>query len=285
MFPNRLIAGALLFCLAFTAASCGGDGSADEVQARSDALVAAPGDGLTYIALGDSLSEGFGASKPSETSFVPLVFTSLGADYDLINMGHGGDTSADLMSHGHLNDAVQTIRDRSTDEIEGNEVTLVTLEIGGNDLLGLYFGVVLTGVCPDATTALNKPECTEPLARALTEFDANLGETLDLLQEAAPSLTILLLTLYNPFSGFLPVQSGVAALSLEGIADSRFPEGLNDIIRNHAGQRDIPIVDVYEPFENRASELISGDFIHPNDAGYRVMADAVIATLDSLPEQ
>ena len=92
----------------------------------------------------------------------------------------------------------------------------------------------------------------------------------------------MLLTLYNPFSGFLPVQSEIAALSLEGIADSQFPNGLNDIIRKHAGQRDLPVVELYEPFENRASELISGDFIHPNDAGYRVMAEAVIATLEDL---
>ena len=56
------------------------------------------------------------------------------------------------------------------------------------------------------------------------------------------------------------------------------------IIREHAAQRDIAVVELYEPFENRADQLISGDFIHPNDAGYRVMAEAVIATLENLPD-
>ena len=66
--------------------------------------------------------------------------------------------------------------------------------------------------------------------------------------------------------------------------DSEFTEGLNDIIREHAAARGLPVVEIFEPFENRASELISGDFIHPNDAGYRVMAEAVIATLKDIQE-
>ena len=268
---------ALSVSLVIASAACGGNAATPDSRSPSDARPATATSGrLTYIALGDSLSAGFGASNASETAFVPLVRESLGDNHDLMNLGHGGDTSADLIDHGHLKDAIDAIA-----EGNGDEVALVTLEIGGNDLLRLYVGVVLTGICPDAATALVKPECTEPLATALAEFDVNLGETLDQLLDADPSLRILLLTLYNPLPEFLPARS-VAALSLEGLADSQFPEGLNDIIRNHANQRDIPIVELYEPFEDRAGELISGDFIHPNDAGYRVMADAVIATLQEL---
>ncbi len=285
MVPKRFIAASLLLGLALAATGCSGDDPASDSRSPSEALPpTVSGAGLAYIALGDSLSAGFGASKPSETSFVPLVLENLGDDHQLINLGHGGDTSADLMDHGHLDGAIETIGERRNDGIENNEVALVTLEIGGNDLLGLYFGAVLTGVCPDVTATLSKSACTEPLATALAEFDANLGETLDQLLEADTSLRILLLTLYNPFPGFLPVQS-IAALALEGIAGSQFLEGLNDIIRGHAAQRDIPVVELYEPFENRAGELISGDFIHPNDAGYRVMAEAVIATLEDLQDR
>jgi len=276
---------ALSLSLVVASAACNGDAAPPESRSPSDAPpTIVSSDGLTYIALGDSLSVGVGASEASETSFVPLVHESLGNDYELINLGHGGDTSADLIGDGHLNEAIETIIGRNDDGIDGNEVALVTLEIGGNDLLGLYFGAVLTGTCPDVTAILSKPACTEPLATALAEFDANLGETLNQLLEADPSLRVLLLTLYNPFPGFLPVQS-IAALALEGLADSQFPDGLNDIIRDQAGQRDIPVVELYEPFENTAGELISGDFIHPNDAGYRVMAEAVIATLEDLQDR
>ena len=53
-------------------------------------------------------------------------------------------------------------------------------------------------------------------------------------------------------------------------------------IREHAEELGVPVVELYEPFQNRARELMSNDFIHPNDAGYRVMADAVIAALAAL---
>ena len=274
---------ALSFSVFVASAACSGEVATSDSRSPSEAPPPTlSGDSLTYIALGDSLSAGFGASRPSETSFVPLVLENLGDDYQLINLGHGGDTSADLMDHGHLDAAIETIEERTGDGIEDNEVALVTLEIGGNDLLGLYFGVVLTGVCPDVTVALAKEECTEALAATFAEFDANLSEALDRLLEVDPSLTLLLMTLYDPFSGLLRTFSEIAVLALEGVPDSEFPGGLNDIIREQAERRGIPVAEVYEPFQDRASELISGDLIHPNDAGYRVMADAVIATLDGL---
>jgi lysophospholipase L1-like esterase len=240
-----------------------------------------PGDDTKtlYIALGDSLSEGAGASDPQTTAFVPLVHQSLGDGVALLNLGHSGDTSDDLLAHGHLDDAVAEIERRNGDDNAENDVTLVTLEIGGNDLLRLYFSLVVTGRCPDVESSIDDPECTEPLRAALDGFEPNLVTALDALQEAGPSLRILLLTLYNPF----PDDSAtgpVGDLSLEGMADTPFEEGLNDIVRRQAEAHDVIVAEAYEPFQGRSDELISGDRIHPNDAGYRVMADAVIAALD-----
>ena len=231
-----------------------------------------------YLALGDSLSEGAGASDPRATGFVPLVHQSLGDGHALLNLGHSGDTSDDLHLHGHLDDAVAEITRRNGDDIADNDVTLVTLEIGGNDLLRLYFSLVLTGRCPDVETSINDPECTEPLREAFDDFEPNLADALDALQEADPSLRILLLTLFNP----LPEDSATAPigdLALEGMPDTPFEEGLNDIVRRQAEQHAVTLAEIYAPFQGRSGELISGDQIHPNDDGYRVIADAVIVAL------
>ncbi len=240
-----------------------------------------------YIALGNSLSEGIGASAPGSMGFVPLVYDSLPNGYELRNLGHSGDTSQQLIDHGHLDEAIATIGQLNGDSNEDNDVRLVTLEIGGNDLLELYLSLVLTGICPDVTAVLSKPECIEPLTSALTGFDANLGPILDRLQEADPELRIFLLTIYDPFSGLEQDQSGIARFSLEGFLEgmdaSQFPDGLNTIIRRLALPWNITLVDLYPLFENRAPELISNDAIHPNDAGYAVMAEAVIAALASSP--
>ena len=282
---NRLldVLVALSLTLAVVSAACGGEAATPNSRSTSDAPpTTVSRDILTYIALGDSLSVGIGASNPGESGFVSLVHQSLDEEYELINLGHGGDTSLALIDHGHLDEAIATIEELNNDASDDNDVSLVTLEIGGNDLLGLFFSTVLTGICPDVTTALSKAECYEPLTATLAEFDANFETVLDRLLASAPALTVLVLTLYDPFSGLLPVQSEIAALSLEGVVDSRVPEGLNDIIREHAAERGIPVVELYEPFQNRAAELMASDFIHPNDAGYRVMADAVLETLEDL---
>ncbi len=248
------------------------------------AFVAACGSGGStpsgaYIALGDSLSEGVGASDPAATAFVSLVHQSLGEGFELLNLGHSGDTSRQLLDHGHLDQAVAEIQQRSGDDDADNDVKLISLEIGGNDLLNLFSNLVLSGTCPDLETSLNKPECVNALQTALTDFEPNLRTTLDRLQQAGPGVPIILMTLYNPFSGSVQVFAELGELSLEGLPDTPFPEGLNDIIRAQAQETGVTLVDLYPLFEGKALTLIAQDFIHPNDKGYRVMADAVIAAI------
>lgn len=233
--------------------------------------------GALYIALGDSLSAGIGASEPASTGFVALVHEGLGDGVELLNLGHPGDTSQDLLDHGHLDRAVEEIERRN-----GDDVRLVTLEIGGNDLLRLYFSLVRTGTCPDVAAALGKPECTEALISALNGFEPNLATALDRLRAADADLPVVLMTLYNPF-GHLPGVGELGDLSLEGRPGSEFEEGLNDIIRRVAGKRDLIVADLYPLFDGRSEELIAADQIHPNDGGYAVMAEAVVAALDEAP--
>lgn len=233
-----------------------------------------------YIALGDSLSQGIGASDTDATGFVPLVHKSLGDGYELINLSHSGDTSQDLLDHGHLHQAIAEIEERNGDGDEGNDVRLVTLEIGGNDLLRLYFSLVVPGTCSSVETALERAECVDPLVSALESFKPNLASILDQLKEADPSLTIVLLTLYNPFS-HLGGTGEIGELALEGLPGTPFPDGLNDLIRAQAQQReDVTLVDLYPLFQGKTARLIAGDLIHPNDEGYRVMAEAVLGALE-----
>jgi lysophospholipase L1-like esterase len=233
------------------------------------------GSGALYIALGDSLSAGVGASDPGERGFVPLVRDGVG-EVELLNLGHSGDTSQDLFDHGHLDRAVREIEARAADTDPANDVRLVTLEIGGNDLLRLYFSLVVTGVCPDLQASLGKDECTGPLRTALSNFEPNLATALERLRAAAPELPVLLLTLYNPFEHLGPTGD-LGVLSLEGMAGTAFEEGMNDLIRGQADAHGAVLVDIYAQFQGEAARLIAGDLIHPNDAGYAAMAEAVLA--------
>lgn len=233
-----------------------------------------------YIALGDSLSYGEGASDRFTTAFVPLVHGALPPGTGLLNLGHSGDDSFEITGHGHLDQAVTEIARRNSDTDPVNDVTLVTLEIGGNDLLDLFFGYVVPGKCPTIVESLQRPECVGILEDTLGNYGPNLEDILDRLQGADPDLNIVLMTLYNPFSGAFDSLDPFGELSLEGMPDTPFPEGLNDIIRQKAQEHGVRLAEVYPEFVGKGKEYIAQDIIHPNDTGYRVMADAVIAAMN-----
>lgn len=236
----------------------------------------------TYIALGDSLSVGVGASQPSVTAFVPLVQESLGEGFQLINLAHSGDTSQELLDHGHLDEAIVEIQQRKDDGDRDNDVKLVTLTIGGNDLLDLFFSLVVGDSCPDLEAILQKQECLNPLGTTFQRFESNLGSALGRLRQTDPQVAVIVITLYNPFSGSIPLVDEAGDFALEGLPDTPFPEGLNDIIRAQAQEGNAILVDLYPLFQGRADELVSDDQIHPNDAGYRVIAEAVIAAIENV---
>jgi len=84
-------------------------------------------EGSTVVALGDSLTYGYGASP--ETAY-PMVLAEL-SKWNVVNAGANGDTSADVLSR--VNEVVQYNPD------------LVLLGVGGND--------VLQRIAPDTTRA------------------------------------------------------------------------------------------------------------------------------------
>ena len=236
-------------------------------------------DAPLYIALGDSLSYGVSASDRFTTAFVPLVAASLPAGTGLLNLGHSGDDSEEIVRHGHLDQAIAEITSRNGDSDPDNDVVLVTLEIGGNDLLDLFFDYVVPGTCPTLVESLQRPECIRILGDTLDNFAPNLELVMDRLREADPDLNIVLMTLYNPFSAKIEVFDPFGILSLEGMPDTPFPEGINDFVRAQAAASGAKLADVYPEFVGKGPEYISMDVIHPNDTGYRVMADVVIDAL------
>jgi lysophospholipase L1-like esterase len=262
---RRPLAAALL---TLVLAACGRGGESAPPEG-----VSGPG---AYIALGDSLSEGVGASARGQSDFVSLVVNRLPGAFELLNLGESGDTSFDLSGHGHLQQAVDGIERRREDDDPDNDVKLVTLEIGGNDLLNIYFSRVVTGACPALPDALAKPECVKGLRDALDNFRPIFAGAIEALQEADAEVQLIVMTLYDPFSGGLQTISELADLALEGKEGTPFPEGLNDIIREEAAKSGVTLVDWYPLFEGKAGEYISFDYIHPNDEGYRVMAEAVL---------
>lgn len=229
----------------------------------------------TYLALGDSVAAGVGASRP-ELGYVPRVADALrsarqcSADSNAsclgesIDLAVGGATTTTLIAT-QLPAATSLLQTRNGNATPDDDVRLITLTIGGNDL----FSPVIAA-CQDATA----PACTATVATQLQLVATNAATILGRLRAAAgPDTTIAVTTYYN---GLAAPGCPAAALSqlaqvvLEGGAG--VPAGLNDIIRQAAQASGAVVVEtppVVQPAEIRP------DCLHPTDQGHADIAAAV----------
>jgi lysophospholipase L1-like esterase len=210
-----------------------------------------------YVALGDSISAGNGASSPLKR-WVQLYYgyrQSNGSGVtDLLNLSRAGATSTDLRS-GQLGSAVGAINASS-------DAKAVTVDIGLNDLF-------LDSSCPTANAA------TCPFAANLREILAGLNAALatDLGDE-----TFQVMEYYNPHIG-TPNESATRQLLLGSDAKvdcsgTDTAVGLNDLVHCISIEQGASPVDVLPIFDAAGEAFLAPDHIHPNDAGHLAIANA-----------
>ena len=229
-----------------------------------------------YVAIGDSLAFGVGASDPATGGYVALTYETLRSSdryrdrgLELINIGVPGATSADLLlPGGQVERALAEIRDRQDDTSSSDDnVEIITVDIGGNDVLALA-----TPDSPCTTDALGE-ECQGLFQEMLGTLKGNLTEALGRLRQAAPKAELVVVDLYSPLSG----RGGAGDL----IADFAVGE-MNAVTEEVASRPDLHanLASVFPPFRGRAAQLIATDGVHPNDAGHALMAEVVLAAIE-----
>lgn len=252
------------------------------------AAVAAP-ERTLYIAMGDSLAWGDGASVPDHTGYVPRLAgyfhgASHGGADELINLGVGGTTTGQLIAGragppAQLSQALALIADTDTD------TRVVTLSVGGNDLLNL-----INDPSDPCLAAPTSQVCQGLLVTAMGGVATNMPQILGALQAALAgdpgAEKIFVLLPYNAFSGTgHPLELLIAQtmrgtdMAIDCPADVMNPSyvGLDDILACTSLALGAVPVDSYPLFEGRTFELThmaEGLNVHPNDDGYEVLARA-----------
>jgi lysophospholipase L1-like esterase len=194
-----------------------------------------------YLALGDSLAAGYGA-LPTTQGYAYLLYQK--GTYDstvntiFANAAVPGATSADVLTF-QVPQAVNLFQPH-----------VVTLSVGGNDLLA-----ILGGADP---------------AQVLGEFQANLVRILCGLREGLPPRArIYIHNLYD-----IPEITANVPGGLEAILT------FNAIVAGVAQSCQATVADVYSAFSGKTGLLLinrngAGLFeVHPTNAGYRAMAAA-----------
>jgi lysophospholipase L1-like esterase len=214
-----------------------------------------------YVALGDSLATGAGASTSYVERYAERVRHATGAEVVVTNLAADGWTTADLLA---------ALRDdpRFRDAVAGAD--LLTWDIGGNDLLAVRSRLV-AGECAGDRA----PEC---LAEVVADFrgawDEVVAEVADLRADHA---ALRSMDLYHPFVA-LERALGLATLTGPVLAD------VNEHIHESGRVHGFGVAGVHEAFNGPdgtedpvGAGLISDDRLHPSDRGHEVMAEALDA--------
>lgn len=209
----------------------------------------------TYVALGDSLAAGMGASESSK-GYVGLLNSALRSNAGVDGFGgfgQPGATSASLRG-AQLSSALARINDAT-------DTTFVTIDIGGNDLLGGSCNGTWDTSCPFRAN-----------------FSATLDDLLGALATDPGSETLATMAYYNPSAGTgTPSETDfdlklLGANGTIGVADTGADVGVNDVILQESLSRSLPMANPYPAFDVAGQSWISGDHLHPNDAGFAAIA-------------
>lgn len=193
-------------------------------------------DDTRYMALGDSLTAGYGA-QPVTNGYVYRLYKQGVFDASpntlFANAGVPGATSEDVLLH-QVPQAVQRFRP-----------DIITITVGGNDLLA-----ILAGADPNTV---------------LLQFQNNLIAILASLRSQLPDAVIIVGNLYTvdeiPGASFIVPQFNQV---VEGVA-AQFDVTVADVYSSFLGRSGLLLID-----RNGAAQYE----VHPTNEGYQVMADA-----------
>ncbi len=267
----------------------------------------------SYVALGDSISTGYGLEDYTVGTVPTNSFSHLIADemgYDLTNLAVDGNTAPGILAQ-LSSEAVQTAV-RNAD--------LITITCGGNDLMGaLYqsvaddynerhntnfvgqdvmnefadgsstemsFGLVDLGSAAQIVSNFSESDSfNNALQSYVTSMFGNTGSVISTISALNPDATVIVTTQYNPYTVF--TGGSMYSFLNDGIESG--VQVLNAAIKNNANGKYIA-ADVYENFSASSSNLCNAqegnlDF-HPNAAGHAVIAQTIAAVIpNEVPEK
>jgi lysophospholipase L1-like esterase len=241
------------------------------------------------LSLGDSWAFGFGATVPSEGGYVPQLHQALQQQFDcspsdntkpeqgcnqleLMNIAVGGATTPSMIAN-QLPTALPLLEERNGNDNPRDDVEVVTVSIGGNDVTNPIIGACLGGLTAS---------CLTTISTEFAAYTSDLDTALSALREAAgPDARIVMNTYDNGIAqcvlGGVPGAVQLANIVLEG-QPPFVPLGLHDIMRDVGADYDVEVAEVFGDLS--PGDWVGGnDCLHPNDTGYDKVTDAYLEVL------
>jgi lysophospholipase L1-like esterase len=223
---------------------------------------------ISYVALGDSLAVGVGATAGNGyvARYKAALESDTGATVNLDNRGVSGSSSSQLFS------AVQSDANLRT-ALQNAQV--ITFDIGGIDLLAAR------ATYKQNTTSCGGADNQNCLRTAVANFKTNWNGIIAALHSLNAAANTRTIDIYNPFvnvdksADTFPNDGGLNDFEVFKI----YLDQTNDHIRTTAQANGIALGSVYCSFNGVNGDidpgsfgLIAGDGFHPNDTGHALIA-------------
>ncbi|MGM0845409.1 MAG: SGNH/GDSL hydrolase family protein [Bacillota bacterium] len=200
---------------------------------------------IKIVSIGDSLTQGVGDSTKSG-GYVPYLqyhFESLDSvrEAEFINYGVRGNRTDQLLKRLKNKDISKAV----------SESDLVFITIGGNDVMKVFKENLY-----DLNLAVFNEE--------MVNYGDRLREILTLIRQYNSETGIVLVGIYNPFNTWFSEIKEVDEIILNWNLFS------DSVLSEYERTAFITINDIF--IEGQDSLLFEGDYFHPNDEGYELMA-------------
>lgn len=236
---------------------------------------------VTYVAIGDSLTQGVGDSS-NQGGFVPVLSQALESDFDWQvtsrNYGIAGNTS---------NQILKRMQEKKDIQRDLKKAKVMTLTVGGNDVIH---------VIKDNITNLNVDTFTKP-AQA---YQKRLGQIIELARKDNKTLPIYIVGIYNPFYLNFPEMTEMQTIvdkwnqSTEEVCkkyDNVYFVPVNDLLyKGIDGKGGVTSSDDTSQSSNSSQDnlndaLFEDDHFHPNNTGYQIMSDAILKRINQTKKE
>ena len=236
---------------------------------------------VTYVAIGDSLTQGVGDSS-NQGGFVPVLSQALESDFDWQvtsrNYGIAGNTS---------NQILKRMQEKKDIQRDLKKAKVMTLTVGGNDVIH---------VIKDNITNLNVDTFTKP-AQA---YQKRLGQIIELARKDNKTLPIYIVGIYNPFYLNFPEMT-----EMQTIVD-KWNQSTEEVCKKYDNVYFVPVNDLlYKGIDGKGGvtssddssqsskssqdslndALFEDDHFHPNNTGYQIMSDAILKRISQTKKE
>jgi lysophospholipase L1-like esterase len=192
----------------------------------------------------------------------------------LVNLGRPGTATlpgvtAPAVAAEQLPVALPMLEARNHDANPRNDVEVVTLHVGGNDVSRPIQEACLAGF---------GPECVGTILTEMATYEADLRVVVSQLRAAAGEDTPIVLGTYDnpvPFCALAPIPGAIelGAIVLEGF-DPLGIDGVHDILRDVAADYDAEVAEVFGQITSPGDWVGGEDCLHPTGSGHDIVTGA-----------